>query len=55
MESAKFRNEEETYNMKEILSETEDIDITEKLWNTLLCRQFTLHPYKLVQEYFNQP
>lgn len=30
MESAKFRNEEETYNMKEILSETEDIDITEK-------------------------
>lgn len=30
MDSAKLRNEEETYNMREILSETEDIDITEK-------------------------
>lgn len=30
MDSAKLRNEEETFNMKEILSETEDIDITEK-------------------------
>lgn len=30
MDSAKLRNEEETFNMTEILSQTEDIDITEK-------------------------
>lgn len=30
MESAKDRNEEENFNMTEILSNTEDIDITEK-------------------------
>lgn len=31
MDSAKLRNEEETFNMTEILSQTEDIDITEKI------------------------
>ncbi len=31
MDSAKERNEDETFNMTELLSETEDIDITEKV------------------------
>lgn len=31
MESAKSKNEDETYNMKDILSQTEDIDFTQKV------------------------
>ena len=30
MDSAKSKNEDETYNMKDILSQTEDIDFTQK-------------------------
>ncbi|MNP08161.1 flagellar hook-associated protein FlgL [compost metagenome] len=31
MESAKSKNEDENFNMTELLSKTEDIDLTEKL------------------------
>ncbi len=54
MEAAKEMNKETNFNLHEILSNIEDIDLVEKIWNMLYFNLFIYHPFKPVQKFCNQ-
>lgn len=54
MEAAKEMNKETNFNMTEILSNIEDVNYAENIWNLLYFKLFIYHLSKLVQKFYNR-